>query len=867
MKGLTRELKALLAVFVSMLLLGGCLRPMSPTPTLDTAVPPLTGVVHFSDRTVQADMTEVATSATVSLIESATNVTISSSVTDANGNFSLAFGGGFKPDKTKAYFLEAVKGLSGGGDANRAGASLARVRTLIYWRSGQWKSLTRQGVIVNRSSTALSVIANLRTAAAMPVDTEALIASVNVGVADATLAPTTPDTFVPGATQIGNDEYHQVFGLVSEALARDTDPLFSVSMDLGPPRRYVRTDRGFTVEGVAPTTGKSLDTVTVSGYGFNPTPSDNVVRFNGWPGTVLSVSADRRTLSVRVPGRMGISGPVSVQLGNVVQSGPTWTQNGWQESFDTLDNLKDVLSAESRNGAMVLTATNPTLAFVDTKKADFQGGQVGGLGTIAADPIDGGDGAVTMAISPLKVLQIYPTGARGTPDGTPAAQLVVAQGVYNYRPDLFEIDLLSIDDFNLLASLDTAFNATKVNKSSTTPGAIASLGAPVGRTMRYYDILFFGAADAYDGKDLSVAARPLTRSFAQLGRGVLFSHDTMVAGTRPGFQSLTDVHGLGIHSEVDYPRLAGSTVYRAPGVNPNSRILKQPFDVSVSSFPIISSHTLGQNTTPGASVWFAYDSSTIERAQYTPYWTSFTTPTSNSAFFSYGHTLAVPAEYEAKAMINSMYYTFDRGTEVRATFISRAHDSTTSNFSWKGGGFSWVASRPSEYAKIQFQVAATNDPNAVSLTYVGPDGTANTYFTTPGATLPNVTGRYLRYQASLVTNSIASVPVLSRVDVGGTFSNATSVVIAPNSLTSWGSLSFSPSVPGNQAIRLQVLDKDGVPLPESALAGNTAGFSTSPINLATLPANNNPALRVRILLLKQDAVMPQIDHLQLTWTP
>lgn len=863
----SREFKQLLVVFLGVLFLVGCLRPMTPAPIVDTSVPPLTGSVHFTDRAVQADMTEVATGATVSLIESATNITLSSSVTDSKGMFSLKFGGGFKPDKTKAYFLEAVKGLSAGEDPNRAGASVARVRTLIYWRSGMWKSLTQQGVIVNRASTALSIIANLRAAASQPVDTEAMIASINVGIPDRTASPSTPDTFIPGNTQIALDEYREVFTLVSEALARDADPFFSVTMDMGPPRRYVRTERGFSVEGVSPSNGTSLDMVTVKGQGFNPNPADNVVRFNGWPGTVLAVSGDRKTLTVRTPARMDLSGPISVQAGTMIQAGPTWTQTGWQESFDTLDNFKSLVSAEGQNGSLILKAANPGLAFTDKAKADFLAGTVSGLGKIIDDPLGDGDGAFTLAISPLKVLQVYPTGTRGTPDGTPTAQLVVAQGVYNHRPDLFDIDLLSIDTFKTLATLDATFAATQVAKSSTTPGAIASLGPVVNRTLRYYDIIFFGAADAYDGHDLNDVARDLTRSFAQLGRGVLFSHDTMVAGNRPRFQSLTDIHGLGVHSETDIPRVSGTRVYLTPGVNPNSRILKQPFDVSVPSFQIITSHTLGQNTLPGASVWFAYDASTLERAQVTPYWTSFTTPTSNSAFFSYGHTLQVPSDGEAKAMINSMYYTFDRGTEVRATFTSRALDSGVANFAWKDSPFSWVASRPSDYAKVQIQVAATNVKDAANLNYVGPDGTANTYYTTPGVALPALTGRYLRYQISLVTNSIASVPVVSRVDVGATFSSATSVLLAPNALTKWGSLTFSPATVGSQAVRVQLLDRDGAPVPESVLPGNTAGFSTSPINLEGVPANNYPAVRLRITLLKQEATTPKIDHLQFSWTP
>ena len=64
---------------------------------------------------------------------------------------------------------------------------------------------------------------------------------------------------------------------------------------------------------------------------------------------------------------------------------------------------------------------------------------------------------------------------------------------------------------------------------------------------------------------------------------------------------------------------------------------------------------------------------------------------------------------------------------------------------------------------VQFQVAGSNSPYG-PFTYVGPDGTASTFFTTSGASLSQFDGfRYLRYKAYLTTTDPSVTPSLSSV--------------------------------------------------------------------------------------------------------
>ncbi|HTG32602.1 MAG TPA: carboxypeptidase regulatory-like domain-containing protein [Thermoanaerobaculia bacterium] len=77
---------------------------------------------------------------------------------------------------------------------------------------------------------------------------------------------------------------------------------------------------------------------------------------------------------------------------------------------------------------------------------------------------------------------------------------------------------------------------------------------------------------------------------------------------------------------------------------------------------------------------------------------------------------------------------------------------------------SWNATTPANTA-LRFQVAASNS-NIGPFNFVGPDGTAATFFTTSGASLSQFNGnRYLEYKAYLSTTDSAVTPTLNDVTV------------------------------------------------------------------------------------------------------
>ena len=77
---------------------------------------------------------------------------------------------------------------------------------------------------------------------------------------------------------------------------------------------------------------------------------------------------------------------------------------------------------------------------------------------------------------------------------------------------------------------------------------------------------------------------------------------------------------------------------------------------------------------------------------------------------------------------------------------------------------SWNAAAPAG-TSVQFQIAASTDASG-PFNFVGPDGTAASYFTTSGASLAQFNGhRYLQYRAYLSTADATLTPTLSDVSV------------------------------------------------------------------------------------------------------
>jgi type II secretory pathway pseudopilin PulG len=110
--------------------------------------------------------------------------------------------------------------------------------------------------------------------------------------------------------------------------------------------------------------------------------------------------------------------------------------------------------------------------------------------------------------------------------------------------------------------------------------------------------------------------------------------------------------------------------------------------------------------------------------------------------------LAVNGKYTVNSTSTLESSTFDTGTGV-------------TNFTT----LSWLPASQDPAATLAIQLAANSD-NA-TWNYVGPDGTANTYYTVPGSNISNSldNNQYVRYKAYLSTRDNKKTPVLSSIQI------------------------------------------------------------------------------------------------------
>lgn len=305
--------------------------PHAGQPDAAGETPPITGrvflpaAVNSAPYTVQATVSDIASAATVVLIDTVANINRGSTLSDATGKFSLTFGRTFKPTLNRTYYLEAVRGL---GD-NAPGKSAARVRTLLAFTAQGWLSLTSaQGgapVIITESTTALSALAGLKGPAR--VDPMHLIGSL----AEA----------YPGVTGLSQDDFLTAKAIVSALLTSDSDPMAGLAYDPGPPyeRIYMRSAGGSSALSVEPATASITpphNTVTFRGILFDTTGASsysdaatltarNVVLFNNTAtATVTGVSADRMSLFAVVPPE-AVSGPVLLRVNGQLYGIPDYS--------------------------------------------------------------------------------------------------------------------------------------------------------------------------------------------------------------------------------------------------------------------------------------------------------------------------------------------------------------------------------------------------------------------------------------------------------------------------------------------------------------------------------------------------------------
>ena len=96
---------------------------------------------------------------------------------------------------------------------------------------------------------------------------------------------------------------------------------------------------------------------------------------------------------------------------------------------------------------------------------------------------------------------------------------------------------------------------------------------------------------------------------------------------------------------------------------------------------------------------------------------------------------------------------------------------------------------------------------------------------------------------------------------------AQSIAITPTDLYRWSALSWNDSEPGDTFVTYQIFDSNGVaPIPDSALSGNSTGFTDSPVDLSTVSVSTYPSLRIHAVLTTQPpAGVPSIEDWTLTY--
>lgn len=289
-------------------LLAGC--PVARPSQVDSEDEGIVGQVFFPSYRTQADIGEVATAATVSLIDPGQNQTRGTSLTDAVGRFSLSFKGLSLGDQV--YYLEAVKGLN----SNAVGKDAVRVRTFIQKKGSVWTSLTSRlpgsVVAINTSTTALSLIASLRQST-NPATPSVLIGTLILGAPSGGL----PDSFESTGTGISPSEFNQIWNLASTALSSDTDPFDAIQYSggnyalkpgvAGPTRPVINY--------LLPATAAVGTKVVLHGSGFSPILGGNVVTFNPAVGAVVT-AASETAIEVTVPSG-ATTGDLRVDVGSL----------------------------------------------------------------------------------------------------------------------------------------------------------------------------------------------------------------------------------------------------------------------------------------------------------------------------------------------------------------------------------------------------------------------------------------------------------------------------------------------------------------------------------------------------------------------
>jgi hypothetical protein len=103
-------------------------------------------------------------------------------------------------------------------------------------------------------------------------------------------------------------------------------------------------------------------------------------------------------------------------------------------------------------------------------------------------------------------------------------------------------------------------------------------------------------------------------------------------------------------------------------------------------------------------------------------------------------------------------------------------------------------------SSVQFQIASGNDPATTTWNYIGPDGTAGSYYTSSNQNIANANSgdRYIRYKMYLSTASTTFTPTISDVSLTFASSCVPPGQVLFNSISSTGAATLTVNKAGYQ---------------------------------------------------------------------
>ena len=126
-------------------------------------------------------------------------------------------------------------------------------------------------------------------------------------------------------------------------------------------------------------------------------------------------------------------------------------------------------------------------------------------------------------------------------------------------------------------------------------------------------------------------------------------------------------------------------------------------------------------------------------------------------------------------------WAYEAGWRAFGFIKSSVFDSLHANTMWKYIFWNQTPGDVPAGSQIRFQVATSNvaDPNDPSWSFVGPDGTSSTYYTSPGAAIwAPMPARYIMYLGQLICTGCSDSPYLEDVSIDYTWGSANPYVIS-----------------------------------------------------------------------------------------